>query len=222
VNIKEILQKIGEGKELTEEEKSFLAEYDPEKDESRIPKSRLDQEIQKAKSEKERADKLDNELSELKDRLEELENSGKTEAEKARIASEKELNKLKTQIANLEKERDDAKSSLAKSERTSKIAALAQKHGFSDAEYLDYLTSAKSIDIDDENAISGFMKELTANSPQHFQSRAKSGGGTGKGSGGSQNDVRLKELLGKKELTLQEAAEVAKIQSEDGSEAKGE
>lgn len=217
MNIKDILKKITEGKELTEEEKSFLAAYDPEKDESRIPKSRLDQEIKKAKEEKERADKLDGELAELKERLEELENSGKSEAEKAKAASEKELSKLKNQIANLEKERDEAKASLAKSERTSKIAALAQKHGFSDAEYLDYLAGSKSIDLDDETAVNGFIKELSTSSPQHFQSKAKSGGGTGGKGGASQGDARLKELLGKKELTLQEAAEVAKIQSEEGS-----
>lgn len=222
MNIKEIIKRITEGKELTDEEKAFLSAYDPERDESRIPKSRLDQEIQKAKSEKDRADKLDTELSELKERLEELENSGKTEAEKARLASEKEFSKLKKQIDDLTKERDEAKTSLAKSERTSKISALAQKHGFSDAEYLDYLAGSKSVDLDDEGAVNGFIKELSANSPQHFQSRAKSGGGTGKGGGGSQNDARLKELLGKKELTLQEAAEVAKIQSAESSTNQGE
>ena len=47
MNIKEILKKVADGKELTDEEKSFIGEYDPEKDESRIPKSRLDREIQK-------------------------------------------------------------------------------------------------------------------------------------------------------------------------------
>lgn len=216
MNIKDILKKVAEGKELTDDEKSFIGEYDPEKDESRIPKSRLDREIQKAKDEKERADKLDTELAELKDRLEELENSGKSEAEKAKAASDKELAKLKNQLATLEKERDEAKASLAKSERTSKISTLAQKHGFSDAEYLDYLAGSKSIDLDDEAAVNSFIKELSASSPQHFQSKARSGGGTGKGGNGTPNDARLKELMGKKELTLQEAAEVAKIQSSEG------
>lgn len=216
MNIKDILKKVAEGKELTDEEKTFVSDYDPEKDESRIPKSRLDREIQKAKDEKERADKLDTELAELKDRLEELENSGKSEAEKAKAASDKELAKLKNQLAALEKERDEAKASLAKSERTSKISTLAQKHGFSDAEYLDYLAGSKSIDLDDETAVNSFIKELSASSPQHFQSKARSGGGTGKGGNGAPNDARLKELMGKKELTLQEAAEVAKIQSSEG------
>ena len=127
---------------------------------------------------------------------------------------------MKTQLATLEKERDEAKASLAKSERTSKIASLAQKHGFSDAEYLDYLAGSKSIDLDDETAVNGFIKELSTNSPQHFKSNVKSGGGTGKHSGGSANDSRLKELMGKKELTLQEAAEVAKIQSEEGASSE--
>jgi hypothetical protein len=212
VNIKEILKKVADGAELTDEEKSFLSSYDPEKDESRIPKSRLDKEIQRAKDEKERADKLDGELAELKERLEELENSGKSEAEKAKATSEKEIGKLQKLLADITKERDEAQSSLAKSIRTAKIADLAAKHGFADSEYLDYLANSKGVDLEDDGAVSGFIKDLSTNCPQHFKSSAKSGGGTGGGKGGaSSNEARLQELMGKKELTLQEAAEVAAI-----------
>ena len=222
MKIKEILKKVAAGEALTDEEKTFLSSYDPESDDSRIPKSRLDQEIQKVKEEKARADKLDGELADLKERLEELENSGKSEAEKAKAASDKEIARLQKEIAAVSKERDEAKTSLAKSERTAKISALAGKHNFADAEYLDYLANSKGIDLNDDTAVAGFIKELTASSPQHFTSSAKSGGGTGGGKGGAAgNAARLKELFGKEELTLSEAAEIATLSAaEAGSGAE--
>lgn len=222
MSIKEVLKKVSEGAELSAEEKAFLANYDPDGDGSRIPKSRLDQEIAKFKAEKERADNLDSEIAALKEKLEELENSGKTEAEKAKAAAEKELGKLKTQVATLTKERDEAKAGLAKSERTAKIAALAAKHKFSNAEYLDFLAASKNIDLDDEAATTGFMTELGKSSPELFTSTAKPGGGT-KGAGKDNAGVqqRISALLAKPELSTREAAEVIKLQNELGS-ATGE
>lgn len=223
MSIKEVLKKVSEGAELSAEEKAFLANYDPDGDGSRIPKSRLDQEIAKFKAEKERADNLDSEIAALKEKLEELENSGKTEAEKAKAAAEKELGKLKTQVATLTKERDEAKAGLAKSERTAKIAALAAKHKFSNAEYLDFLAASKNIDLDDESATTGFMTELGKSSPELFTSTAKPGGGT-KGAGKDNAGVqqRISELLAKPELSTREAAEVIKLQGELGGKGSGE
>ena len=227
MNIKEVLKKVSEGAELSAEEKAFLAGYDPENDASRIPKSRLDQEIAKFKAEKERADKLDTDLAELKEKLESLENSGKSEAEKAKAAAEKELNKLKTQLAGIEKERDEAKSALAKSERTAKIAALAAKHKFRNAEYLDFLAASKNIDLDDEAAATGFMTELGKGSPELFESTAKSGGGTGTGKNdGDSVQKRISELLSKGELSTREASEVIQLQQNlkdaEGKKSEGE
>lgn len=212
MNLKEILQKVAEGKEISADEKSYLANYDPE-GENRIPKSRLDQEIAKFKAEKERADKMSDELETLKEKLEELENSGKSEAEKAKAASEKELAKLQKQVDALTKERDEAKAGLEKSERTAKITALAAKHKFSNAEYLDFLTTSKNIDLDDEAATAGFMSELSKNSPELFTSSVKPGGGTkvpGKDISSAQQ--RISELLKKPELSTREAAEVIELQ----------
>ena len=215
MNIREVLKKVSEGTELSAEEKAFLASYDPDAASGRIPKERLDQEIAKFKAEKERADKLDADLAELKEKLEELENSGKTEAEKAKAAAEKELAKLKTQVQNLTKERDEAKAGLEKSERTAKIAALAAKHKFSNAEYLDFLAASKNIDLDDEAATTGFMTELGKSSPELFTSTAKSGGGTtGAGQDISGAQKRIEELLKKPELSTREAGEVIKLQQE--------
>lgn len=228
MDIKSILKKVAEGKDLTAEEKDFLSSYDPDTADGRIPKSRLDKEIEKYNAEKKRADELDTSLSELKEKLEELENSGKTEAEKAKAASDKELAKLQRQVADLTKERDEAKANFAKSERTSKIAKLAQKHNFSDAEYLDYLTNASQLDLDDEGATTKYMTDLGKSKPQLFKSSAKPGGGTGTGGKNmSSAKERMDELMKKESLTTREADEVielqAKIQEESGeANNKGE
>ena len=223
MELKEILKKVAEGKELSAEERSFLLSYDPDNADGRIPKSRLDEVLAKHKAEKERADKLNAELAELRDKIEELENSGKSEADKAKAAHEKELAKLKQQVADLTKQRDDARASFEKSERVAKIAALAGKHNFSDANYLDYLAASRSIDLNDEAAATSFMKELAKDSPHLFKSSAKPGGGTnpaGKESDDAQK--RIVELLKKPELSTREAGEVIKLQQTIEAEKSGE
>jgi DNA repair exonuclease SbcCD ATPase subunit len=223
MDIKSILKKVAEGKELTAEEKDFLTNYDPDASDGRIPKSRLDKEIEKYNTEKKRADELDAKLSELNEKLEELENSGKSEAEKAKAASDKELAKLQKQVADLTKERDEAKENFANSERTSKIAKLAAKHSFSDAEYLDYLTNAKQLDLDDDTATAEYMKELGKSKPELFKSTAKPGGGTGTGGKAvSSAKERMDELMKKDSLTTREADEVIELQQKIQAEGSGE
>ena len=214
MQIKEVLKKVSEGAELSAEEKAFLASYDPESGgNGRIPKERLDQEIAKFKAEKERADKLDSELAELKEKVEELENSGKSEADKAKAAAEKELAKLQKQVETLTRERDEAKESFAKSERVARIGAIASKFKFTNADYLDFLAASKKIDLNDEDAVTEFMTELGKASPELFASTARSGGGTtGAGNEPSGVQQRISELLKKPELSTREAAEVIKLQ----------
>lgn len=215
MDIKAILKKIANGEALTDEEKDFIAKYDPEGGENRIPKSRLDKEIEKFNAEKARADELDSKLAELREKVETLESSGKSETEKAKAANEKELVKLKQQVVDLTKDRDEARSSLAKSERTAKISALAAKHGFVDPDYLDFLSASKQIDLNDEGAASGFVTELSKSRPELFKSDAKSGGGTKKtDTKDSGAEARLKELMEKPELSSREAGEVIKLQGE--------
>lgn len=225
MDIKEILKKIAEGKPLTDEEKAFAAKYDPEKDESRIPKSRLDQELAKFKAEKERADKLDEQLKTLNAKVEELESKGMSEVEKTKTASEKELKQLRTQVETLTKERDEAKTNFERSERTAKISALAAKHSFSNPDYLDYLAKSKEIDLNDEGAAAGFMKDLGKSNPELFKSTAKPGGGTNPSAKvDSGAKTRLDELMKKPNLSSREAGEVIELSEQikkaDGGDGK--
>ena len=225
MKIKDILKKVAVGKELTDEEKQFLESYDPESDESRIPKTRLDAEIAKVKAEKDRADGLAQQLADAQSKLEEAENAGKTEAEKTAAANAKALKTLQDQVDALTKERDTANAMLAKSERATKISAIAGKHNFFDSDYLDFLMNAQEVDLDDETAVSSAMKKLGETKPELFKSTAKPGGGTG-GNGGSSDaktgQARIDELLGKKELTIGEANEVAELQCKIAAEGKTE
>lgn len=216
MNIYEILQKVARGEALSDEEKAALAAYKPESDENRIPKARLDQEIAKRqKAEQETAD-LKTKLEEVNTRLEELEGKDMSEAEKLKKEYEKTLSGLKQQVDALTAERDEAKSSLAKSERAAGIGKIASEHGFSNAEYLDFLAASRDIDLKDAKAVSGFMKELEKNSPELFKSSAKPGGGTKNTGDVETSDAakRLEELMKKPELTTREAGEVIKLQGE--------
>ena len=215
MSIKVILSKIVNGESLTEEEKKIIADYDPENDESRIPKTRLNQKISELKEANERADSLDKKVRELEDEIEELKNQNLSDADKNKAAQEKELNKLKSQIDSLTKERDEARSSLERSERSVRIAEIASKHGFADKGYLDYLTSSKGIDLNDDGAISSFMKELSSGSPELFRSTAKPGGGTSgsdAAKGATDCEQRIKELMAKPSLSASEASEVISLQ----------
>lgn len=216
MKIKDILAKIAKGEELTDEEKKFLSEYDPEKDDNRIPKSRLDAEIKKLKDEQDKTSKLETEIADLKSKLEEMETNGMTEAEKAKAQAEKDMKKLKSDLEKAKAECDTAKANLAKMERTAKIQAISSKHNFSNADYLDFLANSKKLDIENEAAVTEFMTNLGKESPELFKSTVKSGGGTGGGGGG--DDVgayqkRIDELFKKESLTEKEAGEVIELNS---------
>ncbi|MBE6370784.1 MAG: hypothetical protein E7055_01755 [Lentisphaerae bacterium] len=201
MDIKEILKKIAEGKTLTDEEKEFIGKFDPESTD-RIPKSRLDAEIAKKKE----AEKVEN-----------LEANGLSEADKAKKDSEKQLAKLQKQVDDLTKERDEARRQITARDFTAEVGKLASAHKFDNPEYLEYLITKKQLDLKDEAAVSQFFKELETSVPSHFQSDAHPGSGSGPGKETSSNAAagqqRIKELLGKKELSMIEVSELIRLQN---------
>jgi hypothetical protein len=220
MNLTEILKKVANGEELTAAEKDFLSKYKSD-DENRIPKSRLDAEIQKRKDAEQKASDMEDRISNLEEQLEEKNNGDLSEVEKLKKAHEKELAKRDTQIATLTGERDSASKELGSLKFSSAVSKVAGKHKFSDPEYLGYLVQSKDLNLEDEEAVSAFMKELEGNSPNLFKSEVKPGGGTPPATppnqGGNKQD-RVNELLKKDDLTIQEAAEVADLQEQINSE----
>lgn len=212
MKITELLQKVTKGESLTDEEKKFLADYNPEADESRIPKARLDAESTKRKEAESRADGLQAKLDELNEKLENLENAGKTENERQKIEADKAIKKMQAELEKLKQERDTATTELATARRSAKIAEIAAKYKFSDATYLDYLAGKEKIDLDDDGAVTTYMGGLAKSLPQMFASQARSGGGTAGGSsnagGADDAKARIDALLAKPSLSSREAAEV--------------
>jgi len=225
MDIKDILKKIAAGETLTDEEKEFASKFDPESTD-RIPKTRLDAEIAKKKDAEKKAEDLQKQVDELNEKIENLEANGLSEADKAKKEADKQLAKLQKQVETLTTERDEARRQLSARDFTAEVGKLASAHKFDNPEYLEYLITKKNIDLKDENAVSAFFKELETAAPSHFQSNAHPGSGSGPGketpSDAAAGQQRLSELLGKKELSMREAAEVVRLQSQQNQTAKTE
>lgn len=214
MNLTELLKKVAKGETLTDEEKAYLAAY--KEDDSRIPKSRLDEELAKKKELQKNLDALTAKQSELESQLEELKNNGLSAEEKVKKEVEKELNSLKKQVADATKRADEAESKYSDMEFKSSVSEVAAKYNFADPEYLGFLVKSGNVDLADEKKVTEFVKGLETSKPNLFKSTAKSGGGT-KSSEGTQTstgEARMKELLAKPKLTMLEAAEVNKLDNE--------
>ncbi|MEI8245803.1 MAG: hypothetical protein WCI51_08235 [Lentisphaerota bacterium] len=219
MNLTELLKKVAKGETLTDEEKAYLAAY--KEDDSRIPKSRLDEELAKKKDLQKQLDATTAKQSELEAQLEELKTSGLSAEEKVKKEVEKEINKLKAENAALLKERDEKAAKIAEIEFNDSVSKVAAKHNFADPEYLGYLVKSGNVDLADEKKVTEFVKGLETSKPNLFKSNAKPGGGTKQTEGqqGSTGEARMKELLAKPTLTMAEAAEVNKLDTEQKTAA---
>ena len=225
MNIQEILKKVVAKETLTAEELDYLKSYEPPKEDGRIPKDRLDKEIEKRKAAEDSKTKLEEQLEELKTKMEELETKGMSDAEKAKAASEKELSKLRKQVDDLTKAGNEAKEKAAALERGAKIRELATSRKFRNADYLDFKLKSAEIDIDNEEAVGKFFGELEKSAPELFESAAKPGTGTGGvnqgGNGGNAvNLARLDELRKKPDFTQAEAAEFIRLSQDQKNAAE--
>ena len=213
MKLADVLKKIANKEELTAEELEFLKNY--KEDEARIPKTRLDEEIQKRKASDEQATSLKEKLDELNQKLEDLQNQSLTDAEKAKKATEKQIAELTKQVQSLTTERDAAKSELAASARRARVAEIAQKYGFTNADYLSFLMQGAELKLDDDNAVTTYMGTLTKEQPELFRSTVKPGSGAQPQGGGDADGARarLAELMKSPSLTMREASEVIELQT---------
>ncbi len=174
MDLKKILAKVAKGEDLTDTEKDFLTKYDPDND-GRIPKSRLDQEIDAKKAAKKQADELQQQLDEQKAKIEALENGDLTESQKLQKANEK----LQKQIDDLTKERDSFKTETESMKFKAAVSKIAAEHNFTDASYLEYLVGKeKDLKLDDKDAVKAFADKLREASPKLFKVEASPGGGS--------------------------------------------
>jgi len=212
MKIEEIMAKIVKGEALSDEEKAFLKDF--KFDEGKIPKARFDEVNHAKKAAEDEAKKLKDQIEELTGKVEELSSAGKSADQKASEKAAKELKKLQDQLDAKTKEAEEATKAKTAMERKATVSELAAKHKVIDSEYLDYMLNSKGVDLKDEKAIASFAKELEKASPHLFKSDVKSGSGTGSGAPTdvSGHQARMKELMGKKELSSREAGEVIELQ----------
>lgn len=218
-----LFERLMAGETLKPEEMKYLKDHAPDSDESRIPKSRLDQEITKRKNAEQQVTDLTSKIEELTGKVEELENKDLSEADKVKRDTAKEIENLKKQVKTLTEERDGKAQALADTEFKSKVAGIASKYNFVDSDYLQFKIKSGEVDLNDEAAISNFVKGLEKSSPNLFKSSAKPGGGTQTEkvvTVPATGEQRIKELLAKPELSRREAAEVHMLQEQITGEAK--
>lgn len=213
MNLMELLKRVAKGESLTDDEKAYLASY--KEDDSRIPKSRLDEELAKKKELQKSLDALTAKQSELESQIDELKTTGLTAEEKAKKEVEKELNNLKKQVSELVGDRDRAVNELQDAKFKSSVAEVAGKFNFSDHEYLGFLVKSGNVDLADENKVAEFVKTLETSKPSLFKSQVKSGGGSAAPTSmQTTGEARIKELLAKTSLTMTEVGEINKLETE--------
>ena len=113
-------------------------------------------------------DALREQLAEAQKKLDDAENAQLSETEK-----------LQKELAQLRAEREDIDAKFRTLARRGRIERIARDHGCDDPEYLDFLAGKRSVDLDDDNAVSAMMEELKKTHPFAFFSHLQSGGGSG-------------------------------------------
>jgi hypothetical protein len=204
MNIKDVLKKVAEGKELTKEEKDFLSSYEENSGDGKIPKERLDREIAKRKDVETKLAETSEALEEIKGRMEELETKGMPEKDKLT----KDMAKLAKQVETLTGERDGLKADLDGMKFSGTVAKLAAENNFTDPEYLGYLVKSKKLAVDDPEAVKTFVGDLKKSSPKLFKVDTSSGAGTQQaGSGSSSTKAGLKTVEEKVAFIKEHGAE---------------
>lgn len=173
MKLKDILAKLIAGEKIDDKEKEELKKVDPD-----TLQTELD-------AEKARAKKLEEDLAAAKAKEKEAEDKVKT-AEAEKLKSLPEVEQLRAQVAEANKavaaltgERDNTKSELATIRKKARIREIADKNGFENAEYLEFLAESGKVDINDDKKIEPWMEGLKKDAPKHFKAAIAPGAGSG-------------------------------------------
>lgn len=148
MDLMEIIGKAAAGEVLSEAERTALAGFRPG---DSAPSA------------------LEKRNRELETRLEELEKSALTEPEQLKRRFDTELSRLRENLKATGAERDAAQQELARVGFRRRVEHLAQEHGFSDPDYLEYLCGRERIDPELKEAVEPFLKNLRESSPRFFK-----------------------------------------------------
>lgn len=182
MNPKDIIQKLLSGSSLSDEEKSFLTSYDPDKAANDAAAAA------RRKAEAERDAKA-RELDELK-AAQKAENDARSEKDKERMTEaerrEAAFKALTDKVAALEKAKADADATAARVQRSSAIAAIREKRGIQFIPGVDpsitggaFEDAFKDVDLSDDAAVTAAVGAFTAANKGLILDRSGNGSGGG-------------------------------------------
>lgn len=177
MELMDIIRKAAAGEALEQEEKEFLASYQPQDS----PKSRRDGELKRNRELTARNQELTASLAELSAKLEELES--RSEADPARPGNEyrREISQLKKNLKLLAEERDRHRDELRQIRLRGRVTEIAGQFNFNDPEYLEYLVGKNQLELDDREQVRDFMARIREEMPRHFKVELRPGGGSNPG-----------------------------------------
>ncbi len=89
-----------------------------------------------------------------------------------------EIEQVRCELQQTAAERDQAAGELKQLKRENMLKKLAENHGFSDLDYLDFILQKNNIDPAENTPCNDFMQKLKTTHPRYFISPVKSGSGS--------------------------------------------
>ena len=219
MTIKEVLAKVAKGETLTEEEKSVLSAYDPDKaanDAAAAARRKAEQEASDAKAE---LKKLQDTADAAKKAQDDANKANQTEAQR----KEAEFKALQTQVAELTKSKTEAETKAATAIRSQLIRDKAKAAGIvlapktvSEQLYFQLMEATLTgVDVSDETALAAALEKFKTENPGVIAAPG-SGSGVKTGDPSSPTGGKNPWAKGSENLTEQMA-----IYAKDPSAAKG-
>ena len=166
-----------------------------------VPRTRLNEEINKRKEYETQLNELSSEIQALKDR-------DLTEQERVVKSYERTIDELQAQVSEYESTVGELKSKYEDAEFNLKVYTLANDNEigkFKHPDYLGMLVKREGLDVADNETVGTFLKGLSDKMPEMFVSPVKGGAGQTESKGGSSDS----EFFNKKISDMNEQEKVA-------------
>ncbi len=219
MKLKDILARAAKGEDLTDAEKAFLAEYDPDKATNDVAAAaRRAAEKKLAEAEKARS-ALAEQVAEIQAKLDNAADAGKSELEKA----QGQIAGLSKKVGELTKQVDAARKEKANMERDQRLASIRTEAGIQFVDGLDHGMLARSFasafdgvdGLEDENVIKAKVDTWKAMNKAAILDASGHGGGSKPHVGAAGGPASAKNPWKEESFNLTEQAQVLKKSPEE-------
>lgn len=157
MKLKDILAKVAKGEDLTDAEKQFLAEHDPDKAVNDAAAAARRKAEEKATALEKERDEVQKKIDEMQSKLDAAQNAGKTDLEKA----QNQISQLSKQFSDLQGKLQATEQEKTAMQRNQKLSDVRRQAGIQFVEGLDHGMLEKSFaaafegvdGLDDENVV---------------------------------------------------------------------